>query len=146
MVRITTTILQHYGDTTIEGWGMQDQLVAQRLNQLAFGPTNRASLIASYIPRIINDKTICRNRLMDLLRDPSCERPDFVIEGLKTLEHVQYTDGIIDCVLNIINSADKIKDDIRDYTNFQLFSCFPSNPHSAVSVHPVIISAFLSQQ
>lgn len=111
----------------IEGWGMQDQLVAQRLNQLAFGPTNKASLIAYLIPKIIDDKIICRNRLMDLLRDTSCERPDFVIEGLKTLEHVQYTDEIIDCVLNIINSANKIKDDIRDYTIFQLFSCFPSN-------------------
>jgi len=111
----------------IEGWGMQDQLVAQRLNQLAFGPANKASLIAYLIPKIIDDKTICRNRLMDLLKDPSCERPDFVIEGLKTLEPVQYTDEIIDSVLDIINSADKIKDDIRDYTIYQLFSCFPSD-------------------
>ena len=43
----------------IEGWGMQDSVVAQKLQQMVFGPTSEASAIAHLIPQIIIDKTIC---------------------------------------------------------------------------------------
>jgi hypothetical protein len=68
----------------VEGWGMQDQAVAQKLKDLVSGPAGEASSIAHLLPKIEDDKEICLNKLMELLKDPDCRRPDFVLAGLKT--------------------------------------------------------------
>ena len=109
----------------IEGWGIQDSLVFQRLEQLVFGPASRASSIAHLIPKIETDEAISQNRLMALLKDPDCKRPDFVIIGLKELKLDHLKDEIIDLVLNSVLNREEIKDFVRDNTIFQLISWFP---------------------
>lgn len=75
--------IQHPTHALLEFWGMGDPEVAARLLELAYGPNNRASWIAHHLPRIIADHDACRDRLAQLLRDPGCQRPDFVVAGLR---------------------------------------------------------------
>src|SRR5262249_7219603 len=69
----------------LDGWSMDDAEVASRLREVANGPADRASRIAPYLPRIIADRIGCRARLLSILKDPTCHRPDFVLDGLEQL-------------------------------------------------------------
>ena len=69
----------------LEGWGMEDVEAACKLHEVANGPADRASRIASYLPQIIADRSSCRARLLSVLKDPTCHRPDFVLDGLEQL-------------------------------------------------------------
>lgn len=111
----------------VEGWGMQDQAVAQKLKDLVSGPAGEASSIAHLLPKIEDDKEICLNKLMELLKDPDCRRPDFVLAGLKKLNIDHNDNEIIDFVLNSILNREDLKDYVRDSTMFELFSLFPSD-------------------
>ena len=64
---------------------MDDAEVAARLREVANGPADRASRIAPYIPGIVDDPIACLARLLSVLRDPDCHRPDFVLDGLERL-------------------------------------------------------------
>nr|QNO56865.1 hypothetical protein KGHFPOIM_00007 [Methanosarcinales archaeon ANME-1 ERB7] len=88
-------------DFLIEGWGMQDTEVAERLTRIAFGSTAEASQIGYLLPKIIEDKTKCRSRLLELLRDPKCKRPDFIMSGLKALGNTEGDTEVVDTVLNL---------------------------------------------
>ncbi|WP_344870090.1 NACHT domain-containing protein [Deinococcus aetherius] len=66
----------------LEGWGMDDPEVAPRLLALATGPDDVAASIGFLIPDIMRDADAARQRLLPLLRDPECARPDFVLSGL----------------------------------------------------------------
>ena len=87
-------------DFLIEGWGMQDTEVAERLTQIAFGSAADASQIGHLLPKIIEDKAKCRSRLLELLQDPECKRPDFVMSGLKALGNTEGDTDVVDTVLN----------------------------------------------
>ena len=86
----------------IEGWGMEDSEVAERLIEFASRPASKASQIGFLLPQIIKDKAICRSRLLQLLRDPECKRPDFVMQGLKALGNTQGDAEVVDTVLKLI--------------------------------------------
>ncbi|NAS89084.1 hypothetical protein C4E24_05030 [ANME-1 cluster archaeon AG-394-G21] len=89
-------------DFLLEGWGMQDTEVAERLTRIAFGSTAEASQIGYLLPKIIEDKTKCRSRLLELLRDPKCKRPDFIMSGLKALGNTEGDTEVVDAVLNLL--------------------------------------------
>jgi len=85
----------------IEGWGMEDTDVAERLTHIAFGSVAEASQIGYLLPKIIEDKAKCRSRLIELLRDPDCKRPDFVMRGLRALGNTEGDTAVVDTVLNL---------------------------------------------
>jgi hypothetical protein len=69
----------------LDGWGMQDPDVAAKFNEIAARPSARSAAFAHLFPRIIGDPGECRRRLLSLLHDSDCRRPDLVLEGLRTL-------------------------------------------------------------
>lgn len=89
-------------DALIEGWRMQDTEVAERLTRIAFGSAAEASQIGYLLPKIIEDKAKCRSRLLELLRDPKCKRPDFIMSGLKALGNTEGDTEVVDTVLNLL--------------------------------------------
>jgi hypothetical protein len=82
----------------LEGWGMGDPDVAAALGTMAFGDAGKASLIAADLPEIIEDRERCRQRLLEILRDPGCERPDMILDGLRTLG----TQGDVEAAENVL--------------------------------------------
>lgn len=86
----------------IEGWGMEDTEVAEKMMEFASGPASKASRIGFLLPQIIKDKAMCRSRLLELLRDPECLRPDFVMQGLKALGDTQGDVEVVDIVVNLL--------------------------------------------
>jgi hypothetical protein len=92
----------------IEGWGMQDPEVAEILTPMAFSPAAEASQIGALLPQIIKDRGTCRHRLLELLRDIECERPDLVMAGLAALGNTQGDTEVVDAVLNsVLNRLDR---------------------------------------
>ncbi len=69
----------------LDGWGMGDEEVSAALIRVALGAADRATNIATEIPRILVDQAHARARLLELIADPKCDRPDFVIKGLASL-------------------------------------------------------------
>lgn len=98
-------------ESLLNGWGMEDREVAQSLTAMANGSISQASRIWYLLPRIIEDKERCRDRLVELLRDPDCERPDFVMEGIKRLGGEPDSD-VVDAVLSLETVRDTV---IEDY-------------------------------
>ncbi|AFZ27223.1 putative NTPase (NACHT family) [Cylindrospermum stagnale PCC 7417] len=94
-------------EALIEGWGIQDTEVAQRLRQIAFSSAAEASKIGHLLPQIIEDKTVCRNRLLEVLQNPNCERPDIVMSGLAILGSTQGDTEVVDIVLNLISKLNR---------------------------------------
>jgi hypothetical protein len=86
----------------LDGWGMQDNEVAEALTQIAFGSAPAASRIGHLLPQIISDQDRCRRRLLDLFQDPGCERPNFVLEGLKRMGVAHSEPDVVDVVLNVL--------------------------------------------
>jgi hypothetical protein len=86
----------------LEGWGMQDSEVAKILSEITYGLVDKASKIGFLLPNIIDDKDKSRARLLDLLRDPNCKRPDFVMMGLKELSSTNKDTEIVDIALKVI--------------------------------------------
>ncbi len=84
-------------EALLDHWGMADHEVSSALNELAQSP--RAAEIAYLLPRIITDPESCRQRLMELLADPNCRRPDFVLRGLVQLNETEHNEEIVDAAL-----------------------------------------------
>jgi len=76
---------------------MDDPEVATALSELAMTP--KAAEIGFLLPRIIPDAETCRERLMMLLRDPQCRRPDFVLSGLWQLKQPEHSGEIVEAAL-----------------------------------------------
>jgi hypothetical protein len=91
-----------YARALLEGWGMQDAEVAEKLRQMAFGPTAKASRFGAILPQIVGDKDECRERLMELLKAPDCELPNAVIRGLMNLDDGVPGAGVVDVALNTL--------------------------------------------
>lgn len=77
----------------LEGWGIQDQEVSEALTRIAFGAAKEATTIGHLLPRVILDKKHCRQKLLELLTEPDCHRPDFVLWGLKELNDLERKDA-----------------------------------------------------
>ena len=84
-------------EALLDHWGMAHHEVSTALTELAQSP--RAAEIAYLLPRIITKPETCRQRLMALLRDPNCRRPDFVLRGLVQLNQPEHNEEIVDAAL-----------------------------------------------
>lgn len=91
-----------YAQALLEGWGMQDAEVAEKLRQMALGPAAKASRFGAILHQIIGDKDECRERLVELLEDPDCELPNAVIQGLMNLDDDAPSARVLDVALNIL--------------------------------------------
>lgn len=72
----------------LDGWGMADTEVALALREEAFGPAARASAIAHFLPRIIENPEECRTRLVELLRSSDAIEADTILVGLHRLREL----------------------------------------------------------
>ena len=86
----------------IDGWGMKDSEANTALTQIAFSTADKASQIGHLLPKIIEDKVICRNRLIALLQDSKCARLDFAMNGLENMGNTQGDSEVVDIVLNTV--------------------------------------------
>lgn len=84
-------------EALLDQWGMDDPEVAAALRDLAM--THKAAEIGFLLPRIIPDGEMCRERLMALLREPQCRRPDFVLSGLWELKQPEHSSEIVEAAL-----------------------------------------------
>lgn len=114
----------HPTGALIEGWGMQDTEVNDRLTNIAFGSIYEASRIGYLLPKIIENKSVCRNRLIELLRDPQCIRYDFVMAGLETLGNTQGDTEVIDIILNVLPNLKGLQ---RETVIARLIACYSSD-------------------
>ncbi len=83
----------------LDGWGMQDLEVREALTSKAGAANPVASLIAHYLPRIIEDADRCYERLLELLRDPSAHRTDLIISGLHQLRRIAGNAEVVNAVI-----------------------------------------------
>ncbi|HEY0101041.1 MAG TPA: NACHT domain-containing protein, partial [Pyrinomonadaceae bacterium] len=87
--------------TLLEGWGLQDQDVAQALLSAANGPHEWASQLGEYLPLIITDVDICRRRLLELISHAPPSAVDSVLKGLASLGETFDDAEVVDAVLQI---------------------------------------------
>ncbi|GMA17603.1 hypothetical protein GCM10025871_39340 [Deinococcus metallilatus] len=92
----------------LEGWGMDDPEVASRLLPLVHGPDDVAASIGFLIPGILRDAGASRRRLLALLRDPACARPDFVLNGLAKVGVGEDGQAILDAALTHLNQQQSL--------------------------------------
>ena len=85
----------------MEIWGTSDTEVSSVLNEFISDP-RRASLIGHLLPKIIPVKDESRRYLIQLLKNPECKRPDFVLAGLVELGSNGQDQEIIDAVLALL--------------------------------------------
>lgn len=83
----------------LEGWGMDDADVAERLTKLVDETPSRLVLIAHLLPRIVSRRGQCYELLMSMLRDLECRRTDFVLSGLHALGALAGNDEALDLAL-----------------------------------------------
>ena len=79
-------------------WGVTDPDVAAEFAAFMADPA-RASMIGHLLPQILTDRQECRRYLVGLLRNPKCERPDFVLEGLVELGAGDSDAAVVDAAL-----------------------------------------------
>jgi len=91
----------------LDGWGMSDPEVSALLTGMAYASAAETSQIGHLLPRIVTSPSECRKRLLDVLKDPNCERPDFVLRGLGDLGNTQGDNEAIEIVF------ERLKSDIR---------------------------------
>ncbi|TKB73274.1 MAG: hypothetical protein E8D46_12615 [Nitrospira sp.] len=86
----------------LDGWGMSDPKVSALLTGMAYASAAETSQIGHLLPRIVTNPSECRRRLLEVLKDPSCERPDFVLQGLRDLGNTQGDNEAIEIVLECL--------------------------------------------
>ncbi len=92
----------------LEGWGTEDLDVFRALLPMASGSARIASQVGHLIPKILRDDSSARTRLLEILRDPTCVRHDFVIEGLATLANKDDEDEIAYACFEILRRTEGI--------------------------------------
>jgi hypothetical protein len=81
------------------GWGMDDPEVAKAFSDILWSAPENACRFAHVFPCIISDRSECRARLLRLLENPDCKRPDLVLATLKQLSPSGAVSAVVDAVL-----------------------------------------------
>jgi hypothetical protein len=97
-----------FAQALLDGWGMEDPQVSQLLGGMAHGTAAETSQIGHLLPFIITDSESCRRRLLDVLKDPACERPDFVLRGLQHLGNTEGDNEAIEAILERLRNGTKL--------------------------------------
>ncbi len=94
---------QWHAIALLDTWGMDDPSVSETLDALANGSPDKASSIAHLIPRIIEDKDAARVRLLELLKETSARRVDFIMSGLQSYSATEHNTEVVGTILDQIN-------------------------------------------
>lgn len=94
----------------LDGWGMSDPDVAEALLGVANGSAKEAGQVAFLIPRIIEDQFEARHRLLALMCNSQALRPDFIVEGLASLEERGDEDEIAKTCLDRLQESGASED------------------------------------
>ena len=89
----------------LEGWGMIDPEVSTALLSIVNGPADKASGLGYLIPKIIADRSECRKRLIEILKDPNCRRYDFVISGMVEMGSCDNDTEFVELALGVLSNA-----------------------------------------
>jgi hypothetical protein len=109
--------------TLLREWGMADPEVAAALSSMASQP--RSSEIAQYIPQIIADPTLARQKLLELVRNPESRRLDFIIRGFSELTERGNEREIVEECLEAIGDGTKVS--FADMSRSALIQGFSSD-------------------
>lgn len=105
----------------LEGWGMNDSEVRQGLlNKVNANDLVYLDKISHHLPEIIEDKIICRKKLLEIAQQEKVIRPDFLVSGFSFLG-VEHTDTeVMDLLLSLAKNADSFSD-----STYTLIHYFP---------------------
>src|SRR5262249_34380999 len=78
--------------------------IAAPLRAMATGEARKACLIACDLPAIMPNPEECRRRLLGFLKDPTCPRPDLVLDALETLGATADTEAL-QTILTFLNEG-----------------------------------------
>ena len=109
----------------LEIWGISDTEVSSMLNDFISDP-RKASKIGHLLPKIIPVKEESRRYLLQLLKNPECERPDFVLGGLVELGANGQDQEVIVAVLTLL--AEERAAVFRDNVKATLIVHFADSP------------------
>lgn len=90
----------------LQGWGIGDPDISKALLEIINGNAKKASGFGHLIPQIIADKVLARRKLLEILRDPDCQRYDFVIDGLVALGETNGDTEVVDITLDILEKKE----------------------------------------
>lgn len=107
-------------DSLLNGWGMGDVEVAEKLKERAARAD--AGEFAQHLPAILSDPQIARDRLLTLLRDPTSHRIDFLMQGFSKLTDQGDVEEIVEATLDRFS-------DVRVKNNYagSLIVVFPND-------------------
>jgi hypothetical protein len=109
----------------LEGWDGNDHEIVGALRKKVGQPSREASEIAQFIPRIIKNPLEAKRRLFELLIDPDCKRPDFVIQGLATLvTDIDREEIVTESLAKLTSRSDWIREPLLS----AIIVAFPSDP------------------
>ncbi len=90
-----------YIEVLLDGWGMDDAEVAEALRQIVFGQPNEYADIADFLPRIIQDKKACRERLMKLYTGRELDgRAQCILAGLGDPKEAEGNDNSVEIAID----------------------------------------------
>lgn len=82
-------------------WGIEDALVKEAIFKVINNSTDKASSLAHYFPQIFLDKTVCFNKLNELIIAPSNgrKRYDFIIRGITEVANIEQCNDVAKILL-----------------------------------------------
>lgn len=88
----------------LDGWGMTDPEVSRALLSYVKSSPKNASLLGHLLPKIIENKTECRELLIETIKSPMCERYDFIIKGLVALGNTENDVEMVNIIMPILET------------------------------------------
>jgi hypothetical protein len=95
----------------LDGWPADDE-ARGALRAKVEQPAERASEIAHLIPPILEDTDKSRSKLLELIRDPKCRRPDFVVMGFAALDNRGDEEEIVDACMAFVSQTPSRQDEL----------------------------------
>ena len=101
--KATGCINHHQAWLLLREWGIRDKEVQNALIQ--FADTESAVLAADFLPDIMNDHDLCRQRLLDVLRNESGFTAIRALQGLMKIEAIDdIQDEVIDIAIKMFTN------------------------------------------
>ena len=120
----TGVITEYQARYLLQGWGMQDEEAAAAL--IKFANSAVAKHAADILPDILQDKELCRQRLLEILHEESEIIDRFALIGMTKLGADELDDEVVEVVVNKYTGEALSRTVFRGVSN--LIEYFPSHP------------------
>lgn len=95
----------------LEGWGMDDIEVRNGLlNKINENNLMYLGAIARFLPEIIEDKAICRNKFLEIAQQENIRWADLLVRGFASLGVKNTDNEVMDLLLPLAKKADSLGD------------------------------------